>query len=84
MVKLLVSVENGLIESWSNVETADLIPTDTERIVFFDLPSELALVDPDLIETRAQDEQMITIISVPPNCIAQWTRDGLTLEACDD
>ena len=84
MVKSAMSIENGRTESWSNIETADLIPTDTERIVFFDLPPELALVDPDLIETRARDGQIITIISVPPNCVAQWTRDGLTLQSCNN
>ncbi len=82
VVKSVVSVENGQMESWSYVETAGLIPAATERILFFDLPSSLALVDSALIETRAQDGQTIVVISVPPNCTAQWTLEGL--EICDD
>ncbi len=78
-VKAVVSIENGLMENWTGVETATLVPPDTERIVFFDLPLEL--VDATQIEERAQNGYTIYVIAVPSNHEAQWTSEGLSVSA---
>ena len=80
-VKAVVSIENGSLENWSGIKTTMLVPPDTERIVFFDLPLDLALADAALIKDRAQDKYTIYVISVPPNHEAQWTLEGLRVTA---
>ncbi|MCP4536089.1 MAG: glycosyltransferase family 39 protein [Chloroflexi bacterium] len=76
-VKAVVSIENGLMENWAGIETAMLVPPDTERIVFFDLP--LGLVDATQIEERAQSGYAIYVISVPLDHEARWTSKGLSV-----
>ena len=79
VVKSAVSLENGNMETWTNIATTSLVPPDTERIVFLDLPLDLALVDHALVQEREKNGQTIYIISLPPGQQAQWTLDGLTL-----
>jgi len=79
IVKSIVSIENGEMEVWNMRDVTTLIPPETERIVFFDLPPEILLADQALVEERSENGYTIQIISVPPNYKALWTLEGLSL-----
>ncbi len=79
LVKLVISVENGQIEPWSGIHTQTLIPETTRRVVLFDLPRELANVEPAALAARSRAGQSIFIITVDEGATALWTETGLSL-----
>ena len=85
VVKSIVAIADGKMETLENVDTATIIPADVERILLFDLPPEEILVnaaDAEVkVEVRGEDECAISVITVPTDSIPLWTLEGLTLEA---
>jgi hypothetical protein len=75
----IISIKDG--ESrWQQRDTANAVPPGTERIVLFDLPPELLLVDPTSAEEISLTEFSIFVLPIPPDAQAIWTPKGLTLE----
>ena len=80
IVKSIISVENGSQETWNKIDVTTLVPPETERIVFFDLPPEILLVDSSWIKERTANGYSIQVISIPTTASALWTREGLTID----
>ena len=81
IVRSIISIENGMAEAWNEVEVTTLVPPETERIVFFDLPSEMLSTDQVLVEERSENGYTIQVVSIPANYRALWTLEGLSLKA---
>ena len=81
LVRSVISIDNGVMEAWEEVDVTTLVPSGTERIVFFDLPLEMLLVDRALVEEKSENEHTIYVVSVPTNHQSLWTLDGLSLKA---
>ena len=45
VVRFIASIENGQLENLTEVDVTTLVSSETERIVWFDLPPEALLVD---------------------------------------
>ena len=80
IARSIVSIENGQVENWTEVDVNTLVSPETERIVWFDLPPEALFVDPALVEERAEFDYSIYIVSLPPHYTARWTLEGLVIE----
>ena len=83
LVKSVVSIQDGMIENWSRVDVTALVPSKTKRIVIFDLPPEILLADPALVEEKSQNGHSIKIISIPAHATALWTSEGLSVHAVE-
>jgi len=84
IVRSIISIENGLVETWNEVDVTTLVPPGTERIVFFDLPSDMLFADQALVEERSglsPSGCTIQVVSIPENYRALWTPKGLLVEA---
>ena len=80
LVRSVISIDNGVMEAWEEVDVTTLVPSGTERIVFFDLPLEMLLVDRALVEEKSENEHTIYVVSVPTGHQSLWTLDGLSLK----
>jgi hypothetical protein len=67
------------MEAWSDLKSQALIPDGVQRIVFFDLPRDLAKIDSGLIREHSRDGHSIYVITVPEQRTAFWTENGLEL-----
>ena len=81
VVKFIVSIDNGALEGWSKVSLNSLIPVETERIVFFDLPAEDLLAEQSPVREVSSGAYSLEILDIPAGHTAQWTPDGLTIIA---
>lgn len=79
VVKRVVSIQNGAMETWTDRDAAAIVPPDTRRIIFFDLPPEILLADPSLVETKSRGSHSIRVASVPADAQVLWTQEGLTI-----
>jgi hypothetical protein len=83
-VELIISIENGMAEAWKEADVTTLVPPETERIVFFDLPSDMLFADQALVGERSglsPSGCTIQVVSIPENYRALWTPKGLLVEA---
>lgn len=83
LVRSIVSVDNGVMETWEEVDVTALVPPGTERIVLFDLPPEILLTDQALIEARSDNGYVIYIVSLGADHRPLWTLDGLSLSTAE-
>ena len=81
LVRSIISIDNGVMEAWEEVDVTTLVPPGTERIVFFDLPPEILLADHALVEEKSEGGHTICVIAVPAGYRPLWTPDGLSLKA---
>lgn len=79
LIKLVISVQQGEMEAWSDLKSQALIPDGVQRIVFFDLPRDLAKIDSGLIREHSRNGHSIYVITVPEQRTAFWTENGLEL-----
>jgi hypothetical protein len=79
IVQSLLFVKNGALESWKGVPVTAAVPPDTERMVFVDLPGQVILAPPALVEERSKNGATIQVLSIPPGYVALWTPAGLSL-----
>ena len=78
-VKGVVSIEQGKLESWRDVDADTLVPPNTRQIVLFDLPVETIVGDRSLVEEKMRNGHTIQVISLSPDRHAVWTPKGLLL-----
>ena len=83
LVKSVVSLQDGVMENWTGVDVTTLVSPETVRIVFFDLPLEILLADPALVQEYSKNGHTIQVISIPANATALWTQEGLAINAAE-
>jgi uncharacterized membrane protein len=79
-VKRMNSIENGVLTYLNGAEVSTVIPLSTQRIVFFDLPRDMLLVDQKLIQDRRDGDYVIHVVEIPEGYRTGWTTKGLSIE----
>jgi hypothetical protein len=79
VVRSILSIQGGHVEKWSDVSVDTLIPRETERIVWFDLPVDQLYAPPELVEERSKQGHTIQVVSLSKGAIPLWTQEGLLI-----
>jgi hypothetical protein len=79
VVRSILFINNGALQKWERVATAELVPPDTKRIVLIDLPTLTISAPPALVEEESKNGVAIQVLSIPPDYAALWTPEGLSL-----
>lgn len=79
VVRLVVSVENGKMQTFRNVRASSLVTPGIERIILFDKPGALIIDSRLFVEERSVDGYGIEVVFIPENSPVQWMQDGEAL-----
>jgi hypothetical protein len=82
VVRSILSIDNGMMEAWQEVDVTTIVPPETERIVLFDLPPEILLTDHAVVE-KSEKEYTIYVIPIPAGYWPLWTLEGLCMVECN-
>jgi len=78
-IRSIMSIQAGIVEEWADIHMNTLIPSGTERIIWFDLPTDRLNAPSEWIEEKTSQGHTIQVVSIPEGAIALWTPDGLLI-----
>lgn len=75
----VISIEQGKLDYWSDVDASRLIPPGTRYLIFFDLPLEEIKTSALEIKTIEQGEASIHVVEVPTGKMLYWNTSDLSI-----